>query len=151
MSGMTPELTKKLARIEAACRKVLELDAKATKDWSIDPDIQRRDWEPRRPSGSVSVGRDIWFGMSCDDAAFIAFARSITPDMARALLAAIRRWQDLDDRLPLPPTGAWDAQCPYCGLTVESGPLKHRTGCIVFAAPDALQSIADSFQETSLP
>lgn len=39
----------------------------------------------------------------------------------------------------LPEYGAWESTCPFCGRQVGSGPLKHRTGCIVLESNTALQ------------
>lgn len=130
---MTPELTKKLDRIEAACRKVLELDAKATrKPFTIAGGNDADDFPVIRHGEKVYVmhhvystyhGMDVAFVLNEADAAFIAYSRAITPDMARALLAQIEKHK----------------RVLYTDQAVHD------------YAVECLQSIADSFQETLLP
>lgn len=131
---MTPELTKKLARIEAACRKVLELDSAMTEQpWSAKGIGVRfpNKWEGYRRIMPAGEGQCIQTQKRNQDrrqadATFIAFARSITPDMARALLAQISK----------------NERC----IAAPAQPYFVRE-----YAEQCLQSIADSFQETSLP
>ena len=39
--------------------------------WSINQSLQRRDWEPQRPSSSITIGRRDIHGLTCDEAARI--------------------------------------------------------------------------------
>jgi len=123
---MTPELAKKLDRIEAACHKVLELDQKASRGY-----VHRSNDEPC----TIYVGSDLHGQTislntnrpSCDGQ-FIAYSRSITPEMAKAVLHQIQ-WLE-DDLKGCAEEGEQDW---------------------IIAINERIQIIADSFQETSLP
>jgi len=38
----------------------------------------------------------------------------------------------------LPNAGAWDSQCPFCGVTCPAGELRHAVGCVVTSVSAAL-------------
>lgn len=126
---MTPKLTKKLARIKAACRKVLELDQRAISAPWKDDGTGHMWHEYPFPDANGYEGEHITLGkFDPPEFAFIAFARSITPDMARALLAQIEKHEACIVRF---------------GSDFNQAVHDYAVEC--------LQSIADSFQETSLP
>lgn len=115
---MTPELTKKLDRIKAACRKVLELDANATPS----------PWELENCYVNAETGWAVAEAYEPQDAAFIAFARSITPDMAKFVIFVIEQAIEQHER-----------------AEEENDQDAIRWSALY------LQQLADSFQETSLP
>lgn len=72
------------------CEELLVLAEKRTlKEWSLPPELQRRDYEPFANGGCVRIDKDI-YGIRCDDAAYIAACGSGVAEAGwKATIAAI--------------------------------------------------------------
>lgn len=116
---------KKLDRIKAACRKVLELDQKSTLGPWIPELCDDPQWWIKAPGQQPGIVANTVGGNDEANAAFIAYSRTITREFANMTLAQI------------------DKHKYYA--------KNHSSPFVREYAVECLQSIADSFTETSLP
>jgi len=103
--------TEHLQLIKAECERLLAIAEKRTQgEWKCDPILQRRDWEPHLPSGSVDIGYATARGMTCDDAAYIAACAARAEAGWRSTIAAIDAYfshQGLDFHVTQSILAAW--------------------------------------------
>lgn len=151
---MNESLQSRITAVRETCRKMIELSANVTEGpWIYCPEDKipgirsaRQVWVAELVPYTHSLNEATKYNQS--NGQFIAASRNSTPAAFKCVLEDLDRWEKMDARIQsgLPNEGAWENDCPYCGVSVDVGALRHATDCIVFHPEAALIAICETME-----